>query len=107
MNVCRGQDVAYTIEDIVMEVSKYLLLQNEDVKKDTINFKSTCVSYMFCKKYQIPFPTDSFEKLPNELKGNPKEIREELNDIRTAFTKVKDNMVAEIEKGKKAKEQVR
>lgn len=109
-DVCMGKDLNYVIQDFVMELAKHYLAEVPDTKKELIDFKATCVSYLFCMKYKLPFPREAFEKLENPLTGEGKEIRIELNSIRKVYIDIKEKMNVEIEKlskQSKAKEQAR
>lgn len=109
-DICMGKDLNYVIQDFVMELAKHYLAEMPETKKELNDFKATCVSYLFCKKYKLPFPKEAFEKLENPLTGDGKEIRVELNAIRKTYMDIKEKMNVEIEKlskQTKAKEQAR
>lgn len=107
MYVCKGKSVEATIQDLTTELAKYLLDKEETSKKETNKFKATCISYMFCNKFGIPFPNEEFKNLTNELSGTDKEIRDELTNIKDTYSVIKANMVVVLEKSNKSKEQVR
>ena len=107
MFVCKGKSAEATIQDLTTELAKYLLEKDATSKKETNQFKATCISYMFCNKFGIQFPNEEFKKLKNELSGTDKEIRDELSNIKDTYSIIKTNMVVELEKNNKSKEQVR
>ena len=110
IQVCRGQDIDSKLQDVVQETAKkFYEIKPDDENKKVKQFKSTCVAYMFCKKYGIDFPTDSFKELPSMLTGEAKEIKTELETIKDVFASIKDKMIDTIEqeRSKKSKEQVR
>lgn len=113
MQICRGQSADSKIQDLVMELAKVEFKVNEvgisETEKDNRKFKSTCVSYMFCKKFNIDFPKDKFAELPNYLSGDTKQIKAELETIKDTYIKVTDRMYGSIdrERNTKSKEQVR
>ena len=110
IQVCRGQDIDSKLQDVVQETAKkFYEIKPDDENKKVKQFKSTCVAYMFCKKYGIDFPTDSFKELPSMLTGEAKEIKTELETIKDVFASIKDKMIDTIEqeRNKKSKEQVR
>lgn len=109
-DICRGKDINFLIQDFVTEVAKYHLLKMENINKESIPFKATCICYMFCKKYDIPFPQDNFETQRNLISGEGKEVRKELATIKDLYVKIKSEMIVEIERlsqKDKSKEQVR
>lgn len=113
MQICRGQSADSKIQDLVMELAKVEFKVNEvgilESEKDNRNFKSTCVSYMFCKKFNIDFPKDKFAELPNYLSGDTKQIKAELETIKDTYIKVTDRMYGSLDRERniKSKEQVR
>lgn len=113
MQICRGQSVDSKIQDLVMELAKVEFRVDEkgitDAEKDNRKFKSTCVSYMFCKKFNIDFPKEKFAELPNYLSGDCKKIKAELETIKDTYITVTDKMYGAMEKERstKSKEQVR
>ena len=113
MQVCRGQNANSKIQDIVMELAKIEFKVNEvgisDTEKNNRKFKSTCVSYMFCKKFNIDFPKDKFAELPNYLSGDAKQIKAELETIKDTYINITDRMYGSLnrERNTKQKEQVR
>ena len=113
MQIVRGQDADSKIQDLVMEIAKVDFKVNEDGIDKTENekrkFKSTCVSYMFCKKFNIDFPKDKFAELPNYLPETSKEIKAELEKIKDTYITTVDRMYSAIdrERNSKPKEQVR
>ena len=113
MQICRGQSADGKIQDLVMELAKVEFKVNEigisESEKENRKFKSTCVSYMFCKKFNIDFPKDKFAELPNYLSGDTKQIKAELETIKDTYIKVTDRMYGSLDKERntKSKEQVR
>lgn len=110
IQICRGQDIDSKLQDIVQETAKkFYEIKPDDENKKVKQFKSTCVAYMFCKKFGIDFPADSFKELPNMLSGEAKEIKAELESIKDVYATIKDRMFAtlEQERNKHSKEQER
>lgn len=94
--VCKEKDAIATIQDWVSELSKYYM-SRENLEKQNLNaFKSTCIAYTFCKHFNIPFPKEAFEKIPNELTESSVEVRNELEDIKKNFSLIRDNLLSEV-----------
>lgn len=108
--MCRGLKPEYLIKTVIQEIARIEMknFENSEMKE----FKTYCISYMLCKKYGLDISKFDFSNLPKDLinKAKGKEIREELDDIRTNFieinSKVADYFEKE-EKSKKNKEQAR
>lgn len=105
--VCRNKDTINTIQDVVYEISKYYMDIEAKVDRDINSFKSTCVTYMFCKKYGIEFPEEIFNKLENQLNGNDKVIRDRLSNMNEVSGLICNRVDGAIEKERKSREQVR
>lgn len=105
--VKKGEKVENMIQDICTEASKYFLKLDENIKQETVNFKSECVSYMFCKKFGIPFQIEKLEHAKSCLNGNDKEIRDELSTIKETYLMIKTRTVVMLEKANKSKAQER
>ena len=108
--MCRGLKPEYLIKTVIQEIARIEMrnFENSEMKE----FKTYCISYMVCKKYGLDISKFDFSNLPKDLtnKAKGKEIREELDDIRTNFIEI-NSKVAEYfekeEKSKKNKEQAR
>lgn len=108
--MCRGLKPEYLIKTVIQEIARIEMkaMENSEMKE----FKTYCISYMVCKKYGLDISKFDFSNLPKDLinKAKGKEIREELEDIRTNFIEI-NSKVAEYfekeEKSKKNKEQAR
>lgn len=108
--MCRGLKPEYLIKTVIQEIARIEMrnFENSEMKE----FKTYCISYMLCKKYGLDISKFDFSNLPKDLtnKAKGKEIREELDDIRTNFIEI-NSKVAEYfekeEKSKKNKEQER
>ncbi len=108
--MCRGLKPEYLIKTVIQEIARIEMrnFENSEMKE----FKTYCISYMVCKKYGLDISKFGFSNLPKDLtnKAKGKEIREELDDIRTNFIEI-NSKVAEYfekeEKSKKNKEQAR
>lgn len=108
--MCRGLKPEYLIKTVIQEIARIEMrnFENSEMKE----FKTYCISYMLCKKYGLDISKFDFSNLPKYLtnKAKGKEIREELDDIRTNFIEI-NSKVAEYfekeEKSKKNKEQAR
>lgn len=108
--MCRGLNPEYLIKTVIQEIARIEMknFENSEMKE----FKTYCISYMLCKKYGLDISKFDFSNLPKDLinKAKGKEIREELDDIRTNFIEI-NSKVAEYfekeEKSKKNKEQAR
>lgn len=98
IEICRGQDLDSKLQDLIQETAKkFYKIEVNDAEKFQKQFKSTCVAYMFCKKYGINFPIDSFREIPNMLVGDAKAIKTELETIKEAYCDIKDRMINAIE----------
>ena len=88
-----NQDILYIARgaeapDIFYEVSKELAKQEIGDNSSLDEFKSYCVSYMLCSKYNIDVSNYKF-LIPEELKKmDAKEIRNELEPIRDALDEI-------------------
>lgn len=108
--MCRGLKPEYLIKTVIQEIARIEMrnFENSEMKE----FKTYCISYMVCKKYGLDISKFDFSNLPKDLtnKAKGKEIREELDNIRTNFIEI-NSKVAEYfekeEKSKKNKEQAR
>lgn len=108
--MCRGLKPEYLIKTVIQEIARIEMrnFENSEMKE----FKTYCISYMICKKYGLDISKFDFSNLPKDLtnKAKGKEIREEIDDIRTNFIEI-NSKVAEYfekeEKSKKNKEQAR
>lgn len=108
--MCRGLKPEYLIKTVIQEIARSEMkdMENSEMKE----FKTCCISYMICKKYGLDISKFDFSNLPKDFmnKDKGKEIRKELEDIRTKFIEI-NSKVAEYfekeEKSKKNKEQVR
>ncbi len=108
--MCRGLKPEYLIKTVIQEIARIEIknFENSEMKE----FKTYCISYMLCKKYGLDISKFDFSNLPKDLinKAKGKEIRKELDDIRTNFIEI-NSKVAEYfekeEKSKKNKEQGR
>lgn len=108
--MCRGLKPEYLIKTVIQEIARIEMrnFENSEMKE----FKTYCISYMVCKKYGLDISKFDFSNLPKDLtnKAKGKEIRRELDDIRTNFigmnSKITEHFEKE-EKSRKNKEQVR
>ena len=67
--------------------------------------KAYCISYMICKKYDIPTEKYDFSKIIANFNGLEKrEIRAELEPIKNAIENISTRMSAQIQKIIKEKE---
>ncbi len=108
--MCRGLKPEYLIKTVIQEIAK---VETKDIENSEMKeFKTYCISYMICKKYGLDISKFDFSNLPQNLinKDKGKDIREELDNIRTTFIEI-NAKVAEYfekeEKTKKNKEQAR
>jgi len=107
MFICRGQEHQNIIQDLVEEMAKAEFLIDEE-ESNIVDFKSICVSYMYCSKYGIEFPKEQFQKLENMFKDMSKdELKRQLNSIRDTFYNINSRMVVKLNKEIKSKEQTR
>lgn len=108
--MCRGLKSDYLLKTVIQEIAR-MEMQGVEIG-EMKEFKTYCISYMICKKYGLETSQFDFSKLPNELssKEKGKDIRIELDDIRTNFTKVNSKIATyfeQQEKSRKNKEQER
>lgn len=83
--IARGSDQPRIFHELAQELAKQEL--GEDSVIDS--FKISCVSYMVCKKYGIDVSNYNIVDIPFEFKEmSPKEIREELEQIRDALENI-------------------
>lgn len=108
--MCRGLKPEYLIKTVIQEIARIEMrnFENSEMKE----FKTYCISYMICKKYGLETSQFDFSNLPNDLssKEKGKDIRVELDDIRTNFTTINSKIVSYFEqeaKSRKNKEQER
>ena len=96
---------------VAQELAHAQLSINNDVysRKD-MGFKAVCVGYMICKKYGVDTKNFAIDSIPDEWKNKePKEIRAELSDTRSAMTEINSRVSDEIyrQKQERSKEQAR
>ena len=108
--MCRGLKSDYLLKTVIQEIARMEMqgVENGEMKE----FKTYCISYMICKKYGLETSQFDFSNLPNDLssKEKGKDIRVELDDIRTNFTTINSKIVSYFEqeaKSRKNKEQER
>lgn len=101
--VCKGMDRELLFQTLCQEMSN---IEMKDEENSNIkSFKSYCVSYMICKRYGIDVSNYDFNNLPQEItdKNDPKEIRAEIDKIRSNFEKVNSRMTDYFEMSNKEK----
>ena len=108
--MCRGLKSDYLLKTVIQEIARMEMqgVENGEMKE----FKTYCISYMICKKYGLETSQFDFSNLPNDLssKEKGKDIRVELDYIRTNFTTINSKIVSyfeQEEKSRKNKEQER
>lgn len=97
--IARGAEAPKIFQEVAQE------LAFEDFEKQEIEgnplldeFKSSCVSYMICKKYNIDVSNYDFSKIPSQLQNmDAKEIREELEPVREAMESINSRINAYIQ----------
>lgn len=101
--MCRGLKPDYLLKTVIQEIARMEMqgIENGEMKE----FKTCCVSYMICKRYGLETSQFDFTNLPNELsnKGKGKDIRVELEDIRTNFTTVNSRIMSYFEQEEKSR----
>lgn len=101
--MCRGLNPEYLIKTVIQEIARIEMknFENSEMKE----FKTYCISYMLCKKYGLDISKFDFSNLPKDLinKTKGKEIREELDDIRTNFIEINSKVADYFEKEEKSK----
>lgn len=101
--MCRGLEPEYLIKTVIQEIARIKMkyLENNEMKE----FKTYCISYMICKKYGLDISKFDFENLPKEFanKEKGKEIREQLDNIKTNFIEINAKIAEYIENSEKSK----
>jgi len=88
------------------EVAAAIYDDKYKMKREDTDFKSYCVAYMLCSKYNVETKGFSFDKLPPEINElEPKDLRSELNSMRDVLGEINDIIYKSIEKYKPAKSQ--
>lgn len=76
----RGSEYKDLFYGIAKELTKEELGSDET---ELLKFKINCISYMILKKYNIDTSIIKINEIPKDfIKNNPKEIREELNELK-------------------------
>ena len=101
--MCRGLKSDYLLKTVIQEIARMEMqgVENGEMKE----FKTYCISYMICKKYGLETSQFDFSNLPNDLssKEKGKDIRVELDDIRTNFTTINSKIVSYVEQEAKTR----
>lgn len=86
--MCRGMQPSKLIQAIAQEMANIDMVDSENTELKA--FKTYCISYMLCKRYDIDVTNFEFNDLPNDIKNisDGKEIRQELDNIRKTFEKL-------------------
>lgn len=85
-------------DNVFYEITNELAKIEIGDKTKLDNFKSMCVSYMLCKKYNIDVSNYKVT-VPQELKNiEPKEIREQLKPISVAMKKINSRITEVMSK---------
>lgn len=101
--VCKGMEREWLFQTLCQEMSN---IEMKDEENSNIkSFKSYCVSYMICKRYGIDVSNYNFNDLPKEItdKTDPKEIRAEIEKVRSNFEKINSRMTDYFEMTSKEK----
>lgn len=101
--VCKGMDRETLFQTLCQEMAN-IEMQNEE-NSNIKSFKSYCISYMICKRYGIDISNFDFSNLPQEITNQkqPKEIRGEIDKIRSNFEKINSRMTDYFEMNNKEK----
>ena len=108
--MCRGLKPEYLIKTVIQEIAR---IKMQDMKSSEMKeFKTYCISYMICKRYGLDVSKFDFSNLPKDVinKDKGKEIRRELDEIRTNFIGINSKIIEHFEKEEKSrknKEQAR
>ena len=95
MYVKRNSNVQKTFQEFSREISLASFDNIEDY--DLAKFKSECVSYMICKKHDIPIPAIS--EIPDSLKNMEMfDVRKELNSMKQVMDDINSRMNTLYEK---------
>ena len=101
--MCRGLKSDYLLKTVIQEIARMEMqgMENGEMKE----FKTYCISYMICKKYGLETSQFDFSNLPNDLssKEKGKDIRVELDDIRTNFTTINSKIASYFEQEEKSR----
>ena len=101
--VCKGMDKELLFQTLFQEIGNIEMKQEEN--SDIKSFRSYCISYMLCQKYGIDVSNFDFTNLPEEIssKSDAKEIRGELNIIRSNFENIDARIYHHLEINSKDK----
>lgn len=100
--VCKGMERDYLFQTLSLEMANIEMKGDED--SNIKNFRSYCISYMFCKRYGIDVSNYEFNDLPDEITTrNEKDIRFELDKIRSNFESINSRVLDFFEQGSKEK----
>ncbi len=98
--VQRTSDVVSVFQELSQELASVGFKNRGD--RALNDFKSKCVSYVVCKKNEMDIPFDI--KIPTSIKKmNSKEIREELEDMKSSLDEIVNRMDCFYEKYEKQK----
>lgn len=99
-----GQEL---FEKLFQEMAKVEM--REDEPSSIKDFRSYCISYMMCQKYGIDDSNYYFENLPQEVvdRTNLKDIRGQLEEIRSNFENITERIMDYLEKDNHKKDRAR
>lgn len=102
--VCKGMDVK-TIFQVVSQELANIEMKNEE-NTEIKDFKSYCISYMLCRKYNIDVSNYNFEELPGEIKQakTGREVRGKLEEIRKNYNSIYSRISEYFEISEKEKQ---
>lgn len=99
--VRQGMDAPTLFRSISQEIAVAHFAQGR-VQRNSCEFDAYCISYILCKRFNVPVSTYSFEKMPERLsRMEPKDIQAELKRIRETSGKVSDSIKQSLESRQK------
>ncbi len=101
--VCKGMDRELLFQTLCQEMGN--IEMKDEIDSDIKNFRSYCISYMICKRYGVDISGFNFSNLPQEISGKneSKEIRKQIEKIRSKFEKINNRMTDYFEMTNKEK----
>lgn len=101
--ICRGMETEIFFKELLQEIAKIEMKDDKD--RNMKDFRSYCISYMMCRKYEIDVADFDFRNLPSEITNlkNGKEIRYELDIIRKHFEEIDTRVMESFQRNYKEK----
>ena len=95
--VRKNEDIHSTFVQLAQELARAGLETTGNTELD--NFKSSCVAYMVCKKYNVDVANYELKTIPNSMRNmTPSEIRNELSSMRSTMEDINSRISQHCEK---------